>query len=149
MSNIRLTKEFRFEMAHTLDGYDGACSQIHGHSYRLFVTVEGRPVDCKGNPKDGMMVDFGIIKHIVSEQIVAPLDHSFVIRRTEDNTDLIEVLLRHYTNIHVVDYQPTSENMLLDFASRLTRAFPEGVRLAAMKLYETATSSAEWVADVK
>ena len=42
MAVIRLTKEFSFEMAHTLDGYDGPCREIHGHSYRLFVTVKGR-----------------------------------------------------------------------------------------------------------
>ena len=41
---LRLTKEFDFQMAHTLWGYDGKCRNIHGHNYKLFVTVEGQPV---------------------------------------------------------------------------------------------------------
>ena len=43
MSVIRLTKEFTFEAAHMLEGYDGLCREIHGHSYRLFVTIKGEP----------------------------------------------------------------------------------------------------------
>ena len=145
MSTIRLTKEFRFEAAHALEGYDGACSQIHGHSYRLLVTVEGEPLDSPGAPKDGMVMDFGVLKGIVNREIVDRLDHSFTIRRTADNGQLIEMLQRHYTNIHVVDWQPTSENMLHDMAARLIPAMPQGVQLVALKLYETATSRAELV----
>lgn len=143
---MELTKEFTFEMAHTLDGYDGACSQIHGHSYRLFVTVTGATLDRKGDPKDGMVVDFSVLKRIVNEHIVSHLDHSFVIRRTDSNGDLIEALQRHYTGIHVVDYQPTSENLISRIAEILGSALPDNIRLCRLKLYETATSSAEWIA---
>lgn len=145
MNKIRLTKEFRFEAAHSLEGYDGACSQIHGHSYRLLVTVEGEPLDSPGAPKDGMVMDFGVLKGIVNREIVDRLDHSFTIRRTDNNGPLIEMLQQHYTNIHVVDWQPTSENMLHDMATRLIPAMPQGVQLVALKLYETATSSAELI----
>ena len=61
MSYIRVTKEFSFEMAHVLEGYDGPCREIHGHSYRLFVTVAGTPCDDPANPKYGMVIDFGIL----------------------------------------------------------------------------------------
>ena len=50
MATIRLTKEFSFEAAHALEGYDGACREIHGHSYRLFVTVKGRPCAMSRTP---------------------------------------------------------------------------------------------------
>lgn len=50
MTVIRLTKEFSFEAAHALDGYDGPCREIHGHSYRLFVTVKGCPAAGEGDP---------------------------------------------------------------------------------------------------
>ena len=74
MTKIRLTKEFSFEAAHLLEGYDGACREIHGHSYRLFVTVRGVPV-CDGrNPKLGMVMDFGQLKRIVGEEVVQRLD---------------------------------------------------------------------------
>ena len=61
MAVIRLTKEFSFEAAHALDGYDGPCREIHGHSYRLFVTVKGTPAEDASNPKCGMVLDFGVL----------------------------------------------------------------------------------------
>ena len=70
MDKIRLTKEFSFEAAHSLEGYDGACSQIHGHSYRLYVTIEGIPANREGDPKDGMVMDFGVLKQIVNCEVV-------------------------------------------------------------------------------
>ena len=73
MTVIRLTKEFSFEAAHALDGYDGPCREIHGHSYRLFVTVKGCPAAGEGDPKCGMVMDFGVLKRIVNEEIVSHL----------------------------------------------------------------------------
>ena len=63
---IRLTKEFSFEMAHALAGYDGPCREIHGHSYKLFVTVRGIPEQNPNSPKFGMVMDFGDLKRIVN-----------------------------------------------------------------------------------
>ena len=80
MAIIRLTKEFSFESAHALDGYDGLCREIHGHSYRLFVTIKGEPVSEESNPKLGMVMDFGDLKRIVNGEIIDRLDHSFVMR---------------------------------------------------------------------
>ena len=80
MAVIRLTKEFSFEAAHALDGYDGPCREIHGHSYRLFVTVKGTPAEDASNPKCGMVLDFGVLKRIVSEEIVSHFDHALVLR---------------------------------------------------------------------
>ena len=78
MAKIRLTKEFRFEMAHALHNYDGLCKNIHGHSYILQVTVIGTPCQNKENPKLGMVMDFGDLKAIVNEEIVSKLDHTVV-----------------------------------------------------------------------
>ncbi len=82
MATIRLTKEFSFEAAHALDGYDGPCREIHGHSYRLFVTVKGRPSTAEGDPECGMVMDFGALKRIVNQEIVARFDHALVLRAT-------------------------------------------------------------------
>lgn len=147
MAVIRLTKEFSFEAAHALDGYDGPCREIHGHSYRLFVTVAGRPVADPGNPKYGMVMDFGVLKRIVNEQIVSRFDHAFVLRDSERGRAVREALGELFSNIVVVDYQPTCENMLADFARRITSRLPEGVRLHSLRLHETATSFAEWFAE--
>lgn len=146
MATIRLTKEFTFESAHALDGYDGLCREIHGHSYRLFVTIKGEPICEEGNPKMGMVMDFGDLKRIVNSEIVDRLDHSFVLRNSEQNEELKEVLGAKFKKVVLVDYQPTCENMLSDFAERLQRALPSKVELCSLRLHETATSYAEWYA---
>ncbi len=67
MQNIRITKIFHFEMAHALNNYDGLCRNIHGHSYKLRVTLIGQPSNDKTSPKKGMLIDFSDIKKIVRE----------------------------------------------------------------------------------
>ncbi|MCM1151219.1 MAG: 6-carboxytetrahydropterin synthase [Alistipes sp.] len=147
MATIRLTKEFSFEAAHALSGYDGPCREIHGHSYRLFVTVRGCPSEAEGDPKCGMVMDFGVLKRIVGEEIVARLDHALVLRAAPDNRVLRETLARQFDNLVEVDYQPTCENMLDDFARRIAARLPQGVELWSLRLHETATSFAEWFAE--
>lgn len=144
---IRLTKEFSFESAHALWGYDGKCREIHGHSYRLFVTIKGEPISDEQNPKLGMVMDFGELKSIVAREITDRLDHSFVMRRTEQAEALAKAMGSQFTNVVLVDYQPTCENMLIDFAARLKAALPKGITLHSLRLHETATSYAEWYCD--
>jgi len=144
---IRITKEFSFETAHALEGYDGACRHIHGHSYRLQVTVSGSPVSDPESPKFGMVMDFGDLKRIVAENIVSRFDHALVVRRTAGNESLVDRLRVRYESVMAVSYQPTSENMLLEFVDVLRRELPQSVRLEAVRLCETATSCAEWRAE--
>lgn len=141
---IRLTREFRFEMAHALDGYDGACSQLHGHSYKLFVTVRGEPCNDVDNPKYGMVIDFSIFKSIVEKTIVDKFDHALAMRDSEENRDFISILKSKWERIILLPYQPTCENMLIDFVDTLKTALPTTVELVEIKLYETARSSATW-----
>ncbi|MBR2962567.1 MAG: 6-carboxytetrahydropterin synthase [Alistipes sp.] len=143
---IRLTKEFTFEAAHVLWGYDGLCRELHGHSYRLYVTVVGEPVADDSSPKLGMVMDFGELKAIVSREVVSRLDHSLILRRSSEAERLLGSLEGIAERIVVVDYQPTCENMLYDFAHRIDAALPQGVRLHSLRLHETATSYAEWFA---
>ena len=74
MSNIRITKQFTFETGHALYGYDGKCKNVHGHSYKLSVTVIGTPISDLNNVKFGMVIDFGDLKKIVKEEIVDIFD---------------------------------------------------------------------------
>ena len=147
MSKIRLTKEFSFEMSHALEGYDGLCSQIHGHSYRMFVTVIGEPVDDLANPKYGMVMDFGELKKIVNRLIVDRYDHSLVMRRTHSNARIVDALSESFSRVIVTDYQPTCENMIAHFAQMIAAELPSHVKLFSMRLHETATSFAEWFAE--
>lgn len=142
---IRVTKEFHFEMGHVLWNYDGPCRNVHGHSYRLYVTVSGVPSDNPSDPKNGMVVDFTVLKRIVRKEITEVFDHSVVLNSRHDNARL-DSLKSLLGNVVLVDYQPTCENLVADFAGRIAIKLPEGVKLFSLKLYETATSYAEWFA---
>ncbi len=146
MSVIRLTKEFSFEMSHVLEGYDGPCSQIHGHSYRLFVTVKGIPSSDHADPKLGMVLDFGVLKKIVGRLVVDRFDHALMIRETVENADLIAALRRRFSRVITVPYQPTCENVIAWIASAVAPELPAGGQLYSLRLHETATSFAEWFA---
>lgn len=140
---IYITKIFHFEAAHALVGYDGKCRNIHGHSYELQVTVKGMPVDEPGNPKTGMVIDFHDLKRIVNEEVVERLDHSFIIG-TNMPEDFVESAKQNFDKIVCVDYQPTTENMLTDFAERIKVKLPQNVELYSVRLQETRDSFAEW-----
>ena len=144
-SIIRVTREFTFEMAHVLRNYDGPCRNVHGHSYRLFVTLSGTPVNDSENPKNGMVIDFTELKNIVLGKIVDQFDHSVVISRDFDRGKM-EMLTKTFGNTVIVDYQPTCENLVTDFAERLKHEMPGGVLLHSLRLFETAKSYAEWFA---
>jgi 6-pyruvoyltetrahydropterin/6-carboxytetrahydropterin synthase len=140
---IRVTKEFSFEMAHALWNYDGPCRNVHGHSYRLYVTLSGVPVNDTQNPKNGMVIDFTDLKNIVKKEIINVFDHAVTVSGDYYRKKL-EMFKAMFGNIIVVDYQPTCENLAADFASRIRKHLPDKVRLHSLKLYETATSFAEW-----
>lgn len=143
---IRVTREFTFEMAHVLWNYDGPCRNVHGHSYRLFVTISGVPVKDAANPKNGMVIDFTDLKNIVLREIVNIFDHSVVVSCDFDKGKR-EMMEQTFGNTVVVDYQPTCENLVADFAGRIRERLPSGTTLHSLKLYETAKSYAEWFAE--
>jgi 6-pyruvoyltetrahydropterin/6-carboxytetrahydropterin synthase len=146
MTTIRITKEFRFEAAHALSDYDGPCKSIHGHSYELSVTVKGSPYNDPGSPKNGMVMDFGDLKKIVKRNVIDRFDHSLILYDKDLSTDL-KNSGEAFSNVVLVGYQPTSENILIDIAQKIKRLLPEGVTLCKLKLRETATSYAEWFAE--
>lgn len=122
---ITVVKEFWFESAHHLPNYDGDCSRVHGHSYRLQVGFTGTI-----NPETGMLVDFKDIKKIVKTHVVDVLDHQF---------------------LNVVDKSgplknPTAENMIVWIKEKIEESIlPSGhVSLSFIRLYETVGSYAEW-----
>jgi len=139
---VRITKEFRFEMAHALLGYDGPCRDIHGHSYRLLITLKGKTAT--GGPKDGMVFDFSDLRQIVNEHIVRRFDHALVLHE-KASAELMQSLQDH--NLIPLSFQPTCERLCIYFADMLTRELPETVALHHLTLYETATSFAEWYAE--
>ncbi|MEJ4088376.1 6-carboxytetrahydropterin synthase [Galbibacter orientalis] len=146
MSNIRITKQFNFETGHALYGYDGKCRNVHGHSYKLSVTVIGTPITDTANVKLGMVIDFGDLKKMVKEDIVDVFDHATVFNKNTPHVELAQELSTRGHNVILVDYQPTSENMVIDFAEKIKKRLPEHIQLHSLKLQETETSFAEWYA---
>ena len=140
---IRVTKEFSFEMAHALWNYDGPCRNVHGHSYRLFVTLSGIPSDDTQDPKNGMVIDFSDLRDIVKKEIISIFDHAVTVSADYDR-EKMNAFKSMFGNTVVVSYQPTCENLATDFASRIRKQLPERIMLHSLKLYETATSYAEW-----
>jgi 6-pyruvoyltetrahydropterin/6-carboxytetrahydropterin synthase len=146
MSNIRITKQFSFETGHALYGYDGKCRNVHGHSYKLSVTVIGSPISDTSHVKLGMVIDFGDLKKIVKEEIVDKFDHATVFNKNTPHIELAKELDDRGHNVILVDYQPTSEQMVIDFAAKIKARLPENIELHSLKLQETDTSFAEWYA---
>jgi 6-pyruvoyltetrahydropterin/6-carboxytetrahydropterin synthase len=144
MSKIRITKQFTFETGHALYGYDGKCKNVHGHSYKLSVTVIGNPITDSLHVKYGMVIDFGDLKKIVKQEIVDVFDHATVFNKNTPHIELAEELENRGHHVILVDYQPTSENMVIDFADKIKKRLPDSIQLHSLKLQETETSFAEW-----
>ena len=146
MSKIRITKQFSFETGHALYGYDGKCKNVHGHSYKLSVTVIGTPILDNTNVKFGMVIDFSDLKKIVREEIVDQFDHATVFNKNTPHVELANELISRDHHVILVDYQPTSENMVIDFAKKISDRLPNNIQLHSLKLQETESSFAEWYA---
>ncbi|AZI70006.1 6-carboxytetrahydropterin synthase QueD [Cloacibacterium normanense] len=144
---IRITKIFTFETAHVLYNYDGKCKNMHGHSYKLFVTVKGTPINDINNVKNGMVVDFGDIKKIVKEEIVEVWDHAVLLNALTPHKELGEDLANKGHKVIECNYQPTCENMLYEIAEKIKNKLPSHVQLAYLKLHETENSYGEWFAE--
>ena len=146
MSKIRITKKFRFEAAHALYGYDGKCKNIHGHNYNLFVTVIGIPIKNISNVKCGMVMDFGDLKEIVNNEIIEKFDHSVIFNKNTPHEKLANDLVNDGHKVVMADYQPTIEEMVMDFANKISSRLPDDIKLHSLKLEETETSYSEWFA---
>jgi 6-pyruvoyltetrahydropterin/6-carboxytetrahydropterin synthase len=133
-------------MAHALWNYDGLCKNIHGHTYKLYVTVMGEPINDPQNSKNGMVIDFSDLKRIVKDEIVDKLDHSISVYNKAPQHQLKslgEMFERHF----IFDFQPTCENLVIWIVKKIKPKLPEGIELKKVVLYETSSSNAEWNAD--
>lgn len=94
-----------------------------------------------------MVIDFGDLKKIVKEEIVDKFDHATVFNKNTPHIELAnELMSRGGHNVILAEYQPTSENMVIDFAKKIGDRLPDNLKLHSLKLQETDTSYAEWYA---
>jgi len=141
---LRLTKIFHFEMAHALYGYEGACRHIHGHSYILEVTVTNAFVNDEFIPAPGIILDFKELKRIVIASVITHFDHRLLL---SDQFVKANPSVASLENLFIMDTEPSAENILIFIHHALEKALPAGIKLAALKLFETADSYAGWIND--
>jgi len=145
MAILRLTRVFNFDMAHVLLNYHGKCKNIHGHTYKLEVTVKGAPCNDEASPKKGMLIDFSDFKKLIQDHIISVWDHALMIHQDSDPV-LLDALKHNYEKIIVVPFQPTTENMICELASTIKKILPCDLQLFSLRLYETEKSYADWYA---
>ena len=146
-NKVRITKQFKFETGHAIYGYDGLCKNVHGHSFKLDVTIIGQPITDPDHVKNGMVIDFGDLKTIVNREIVDPFDHATVLNVNSPHKEIADEMESRGHKILRVSYQPTCEMMIIDFALKLKAKLPNHLKLYSLKLRETETAFAEWYAD--
>jgi 6-pyruvoyltetrahydropterin/6-carboxytetrahydropterin synthase len=146
MDLVRVSKQFSFDMAHALFGYDGPCRNIHGHTYHLTVTIKGPVIKDAADAKLGMVLDFTDLKKLVHQLIINPFDHALVLNgNAAEHVDLKGKIQQEFGSIILLDVQPTCENLLIHFKNLLQPHFntPQ-LQLVYMLLRETPNSYAEW-----
>ena len=143
---MRICRHEEFEVAHVLPEYPGACGNLHGHTYKIEVTLEG-PQDPS---KWGMVLDFNILKKIIKE--VVP-DHRFIYNKLNTSpleADLLDVLEEYNCLTVGYPFATTAENMCQYFATLIdsiliTKYGLTNVKVAEIKLWETTNSYAHYI----
>mgnify|MGYP003147434522 CR=1 FL=1 len=130
----RISKEFHFSMGHALNHYEGDCHNVHGHNYRLVVTMKADRLD-----ENGFVMDFKDLKNQVNQIIIQDLDHKFLFHKEDKRKDLFGLLDGKIG----VDYEPTAENIVTNIANGLLHNGLTGID--RIELWETPTSSAIWI----
>lgn len=138
---LQVTKIFRFETAHAINGYPGQCKNIHGHSYILHVTVAAKYLRDDYLPSSGFIIDFKELKNLVQTRVIKEFDHQLILSKEYIKNNVAAGNLK---NLSVWEMEPTAENILLYIKNVLHKELPEKVILNKLKLYETSDSYAEW-----
>lgn len=138
---FRVSKEFSFDMAHLLDGHDGKCQNLHGHTYKLQVEVAGDLL--VDGAKKSMVMDFSDLKAVVKKAILDPMDHAFIYDQTSERESKIAILLQELqSKTFGVNFRTTAEEMARFIFQRLK--YDEKLPISAIRLWETPTSFCEY-----
>lgn len=138
---LKVAKEFSFDMAHLLDGHDGKCQNLHGHTYKLQVIVSGETEN--NGAKKGMVIDFADLKRAVNELIISPMDHAFIYdQSSERETKIAQLLQQLNSKTFALPMRSTAENLAQFIFQRLQENV--GFHLHSVRLWETPTSFAEY-----
>ncbi len=144
---MEITKILSFDMGHRVPNHKSKCKNVHGHTYKLEVVMEGEVIDQKGISDEGMVIDFSDVKTIVSAYIDDTLDHGYMGNIFAD-ADLFKVLQQFKSKFVAVSFIPTAENIAKHIFDNLSPRFLDvyGTKLCLKKirLWETPTSYVDY-----
>ena len=140
---MRITKEFRFDAAHRILGHRGKCAWLHGHTYRLSVTVEAARLDALD-----MVLDFDDLATIVRASVLDRWDHAALLRRDDPLVPAIAAAQAEAPErLVLLGENPTAEVMAREAFDAIAKRLPEGVTLASVTVWETPTAGSEYRRD--
>ncbi len=132
---MKIAKEFRWEMGHRLPEHFGKCKNIHGHSYKMIIGLEGEVAE------SGMVMDYYDVKKIV-EPVIEKLDHAFMVYK--EDKEIISFLEKMKSKMVVVEFQSTVENICSYLLNEIKKiSLPENIEKVTLRIYETADDYAE------
>lgn len=134
---LSITKTFTFEAAHSISVHSGACSNIHGHSYQLQISISAWQLN-----EQGMLMDFKALKKLVESVVMEELDHSLMLMDNKVNRQMSKEIVG---KVKWFPFEPTVELLILYIKEQLQPVLPADVYLRQLKLYETETAFAEWI----
>ena len=126
-----LETESSFDAAHFLTNYSGKCKNIHGHRWRVLVSI-------KGELDNGMLVDFSILKKDVKE-LCDYFDHTFIVEKGSLKKELEDMLKEEFI-LRIVDFRTTAENFSKYFFDELSKKYV----CVSVSVYETPNNKAEY-----
>ena len=127
-----LTTESSFDAAHFLTNYEGKCKNIHGHRWRVIVSITGKL-------NNGMVCDFNLIKKDLKE-LCDYFDHSFIVEKNSLKKELYDMLKEDFL-IRDVDFRTTAENFSKYFYDELSKKY----EVVEVTVYETPNNSARYI----
>lgn len=136
---FKIAKEFQFDACHMLDGHNGKCHNLHGHTYRLLVEISNELIT-NGSSAD-MVMDYADIKSVVKQQIIDQLDHAYLYNQNNTNeSQIAELLQQMQRKIFAFPCRTTAEGMSKFIFDHLSQFLP----VSMIKLWETPTSYCEY-----
>ncbi|TLU75017.1 6-carboxytetrahydropterin synthase QueD [Mannheimia varigena] len=137
---FKIAKEFSFDMAHMLDGHDGKCQNLHGHTYKLQVEVTGDLYE--SGAKRGMVMDYSDLKAIVKCHILDPMDHAFIYDlHNGRESQVAQLLIDLKSKVYGIPSRTTAEEMAKYMFEKLEKV---GLPVSLIRLWETPTSYCEY-----
>lgn len=133
---LSITKIVRFEAAHVISTHKGACSNIHGHSYELHITICGETLN-----ESAMLLDFTELKKMITKTVLNDFDHALLLKRNAINVAASKNVV---TKICWLTHEPSAEFLVMYIAQQLEPLIPASLKLKRVRLFETDSSYAEW-----